>query len=81
MGKRGMKKHSFEITPMGPNLESSVTVSVKTPNRGVKKTKQVTKLYRFGHYKFLTYGEALDKKQRYDTAVSQLSNGEKLICY
>ena len=74
-------KNKFEITPMSNAYDSSVTVSVRTPNRRVEKTKQVTKLYRFGRHKYLTHGEALEKKERYEIAVSQLRDGEKLINY
>jgi|TARA_R110000823_G_scaffold282076_1_gene400322 hypothetical protein len=74
-------KNRFEITPMSAAFNSSRSVSVKTPNHEVKKTKQVTKLYRFGRHKYLTHGEALERKERYEIAVSQLRDGEKLINY
>lgn len=40
-----------------------------------------TKTYSFGRYKYLSYDEAVQKRDKYFVLVGQLHESEVLVCY
>ena len=45
------------------------------------KYNESTNTFRFGRYKYLTYQEAVQKREKYFACVAQLRENEVLVCY